>query len=260
MPTTTIKETATDPSQWTTPQELCLLQSVIHHKPVGIHKHFRMISILDLMLTSGTIPHPASDYPHCSTVEGIWRKLESLYDLKALDEREDAIFADVPDDSEDGTIEYWREFELKGDSIEQQMWDRRLAEGEEEWSENGDGSDVRKRESTVADSEDPRSSPVGSVRGRRTTISRRLAEVKHEDSLVGGSGKGSRRTSKAASPSIKDEEDTEMLDADQDEEEESSEDENESQQDETEDDNKKARTTRGRGAKRGRARRGRRGK
>lgn len=263
-----------DPSRWTTPQELCLLQSLTKVKPVGIHKHFRMLNIIDSLTTSGTIPYPQTEHTHASSTAGIWQKLRSLYDLKALDEREDAIFADIPvnDNDDDGVIEYWREFELRGYEFEPRMWERRLAETEEVWSDDDDGEaalpELRMRESTVADSDvDMRSSPVGSVRGtrssgRRTAAGRRLAEVKQEDSPAAGSGKGSRRTSsKAASPSIKDEEDTEMLDADQ-QDEEDSENEDDSDQDETEDDSRKGRSTRGRGGRRGtaRVRRGRRGK
>lgn len=265
MATVTMEEQTTvqdalDPSNWTVPQELCLLQAITNCKPVGLHKHFRMLNIIEALQNSGTIPQPVDQHKHCSTPEGIWRKLESLYDLKALDEREDAIFADVAEDSEDGAAtEYWREFELKGDDFEESMWDRRLApDGDEDWSDEDVGARVR--ESTVADSDDPRSSPVGSVRGVRSSgrraVGKRLAEVRQDDSPA-GSGKGSRRTSKAASPSVKDEEDTEMRDADEDDEEDD--DEEESGHDDA-DDGKKGRTTRARGVRRGRGRRGRRGK
>lgn len=254
-----------DPAKWTTPQELCLLQALTHYKPVGIHKHFRMLNILNVLHASGTIPQPLLDHQHASTAEGVWKKLGSLYDLAALDEREDAVFADVPadEDGDEGTVEYWREFDLGGD-FERDMWERRLAEDEEVWSDDGDVPDVRMRESTIGDSEDPRSSPVGSVRGTRSSgrraAGRRLTEVKQEESTA-GSGKGSRRTSKAASPSVKDEKDIEMQDADQGDEEGSGDGEDESEQEETEDDSKKAaRTTRGRGGRRGKATRGRRGK
>lgn len=269
MATITMTETETgslDPSQWTTPQELSLLQSITRYKPVGIHRHFRMICILDSLLTSGTIPLPYTDHSHASSTAGIWRKLGSLYDLKALDEREDVIFADVPADDEDGVVEYWREFELLGYDFQARMWECRLAETEELWSDDEGLPEMRLRESTIADSDDMRSSPVGSVRGtrtsgRRTAVGKRLAEVKQEESPVAGSGKGSRRTSKAASPSVKDEDDVEMRDADQDDDEESDDEEDESDQDDTEDDNRKGRSVRGRGGRRGtRGRRGRRGK
>lgn len=275
--TTTMAVTQTNadplsPSLWTTPQELCLLQSLTRFKPVGIHKHFRMLAIQSALLSSGTIPHPVTEHPHVSSTPGIWRKLGSLYDLRALDEREDAIFADtVDDDDDDGEkIEYWREFELPADGFEAEMWGRRLATGggeEEAWSV--DGAAVRERESTVAESEDPRSSPVdaGSVRGtrsfgRRAAAGRRLAEVKQEESGVGSAKGGSRRTSKAASPAAVGE-DTEMQDVDGREENEESSDDEDAESDQeatTEDDRKSARLNRGRGGRRARGRRGRRGK
>lgn len=230
-----------------------------------------MLSIHSALLASNTIPRPVSEHPHASTPEGIWRKLESLYDLKALDEREDAIFADVVDDDvEDGDVEteeYWREFELPADGFEAEMWGRRLAGEEEEWSGDETGEREHRRESTVIeDSEDSRSSPVdaGSVRGtrssgRRVAAGRRLVEVKQEGSVRGGS----RRTSKAASPSVA-EEDTEMQDADaQDENDEDSDEEDADSDggDTTEDDRKGTKASRGRGGRRGaRGRRGRRGK
>lgn len=154
------------------------------------------------------------------------------------------------------------------------MWGRRLAAGgeeEEEWSGDEGPARERDQESTVADSEDMRSSPVdaGSVRGtrssgRRVAAGRRLAEVKQEGSVTGSGRGGSRRTSKAASPSVAGE-DTEMLDAgdgQEDNEEDSDDEEADSDQDETtEDDRKSTKATRGRGGRRGgRARRGRRGK
>lgn len=241
-----------------------------------------MLSIQSFLLSSGTIPQPTTDHPHVSTPAGIWRKLESLYDLKALDEREDAIFADVVDEDGDeegsgGEVdrqEYWREFELPADGFEAEMWGRRLADGgEEDWSGDEGVGRERDQESTIADSEDMRSSPVdaGSVRGtrssgRRIAAGRRLAEVKQEGSVTGSGKGGSRRTSKAASPSIAGD-DTEMQDAgdgQDDNEEDSDEEGADSDQDETtEDDRKSAKAARGRGGRRGgggRGRRGRRGK
>lgn len=273
MATITMTETRSadplDSSKWTTPQELCLLQSIMLYKPVGLHKHFRMLSIFDTLLSSGTIPQPISNHPHCSSIAGIWQKLNSLYDLKALDEREDALFGDVTandDDDENATvIDYWREFELIGHDFTQRMWEQRFADTDEVWSDDGDGTDRRVREDTVPESDNPRSSPVGSVRGtrssgRRAAVGRRLAEVKQDDSPAGASsGKGSRRTSKAASPSVKDEEDTEMQDVSQ-VDEDSEDEEDDSDQNETEDDSRKGRPSRGRGGRRQRGRRGRRGK
>lgn len=191
---------------------------------------------------------------------------------------------DVDDDDNDSNgnnnVAYWREFELKGDGhgFEAEMWARRLAddsgeEGEEgeRWSQDDNGNDhVRERESTVADSEDLRSSPVdatgsSSLRGStRRRGNRRLAEVIRYDGS--GSGRGSsRRTSKAVSPSV--DEGVEMLDvpdATEEGNEDASDEEDEGSEHEEETDDGGRRSSkvsgRARGGRRGRGRRGRRAK
>ena len=52
----------------------------------GIHKHFHLLALHQDMLNSGHI-HPKNEH---TKPAGIWRKLETLYDLGILDEREDA--------------------------------------------------------------------------------------------------------------------------------------------------------------------------
>ncbi len=53
---------------------------------VGIHKHFHLMSLCQSMLDGGYI-NPRSEH---TKPKGIWHKLDSLYNLEALDEREDA--------------------------------------------------------------------------------------------------------------------------------------------------------------------------
>ena len=55
---------------------------------IGMHKHFRMLSISNHLTTHGHT-HPVLA-PH-TRIPGIWTKLRELYDLGALDEREDAF-------------------------------------------------------------------------------------------------------------------------------------------------------------------------
>src|SRR5947207_5244643 len=61
----------------------------------GMHKHFRMLAIHDYMVSQGVVN--AND--EHTKIRGIWAKLASLYNLPILDEREDSIMNDLPDES-----------------------------------------------------------------------------------------------------------------------------------------------------------------
>ncbi|KIW24985.1 uncharacterized protein PV07_10661 [Cladophialophora immunda] len=246
-----------DTHLWTPAQESALLQAIVRWKPVGMHKHFRMIAIRDHLLSSGAIDPEDSH----TSIAGIWRKLASLYDLEKLDEREDSIIFDgsgvgsasVETDGGSGGGggrggdesrsvssakggEYWREFELPRDEFEEMLWERRLApEASAESSPltQPPSPDVvsaaTRRESTVADTDEPRSSPVsvsgrasGRGRGRasaRTGGGGRLSRLQNELETEKSERGGSRRTSKAPSV-VEQEEDRIMEDADEDGEEE----------------------------------------
>ncbi|KAJ9608096.1 hypothetical protein H2200_007084 [Cladophialophora chaetospira] len=282
MPPSTDADAQDDTNNWTVPQESALLQSIIRHKPVGIHKHFRMIAIRDDLLTTGLI---SPDDAHTS-IAGIWRKLGTLYDLEKLDEREDSIIADtvpVGGGSKGSTTdggggdEYWREFELPRDEFEELMWQKRFAPADSASAVGSSrpgspatvGTEKNRRESTVADTDEPRSSPV-SVSGRTGAAGRgrgrakggRLSKLQNEleTESAGGSAKGSRRTSKA--PSVVEPEDEVMEDVDDEGEEETGEEEDEESEEQDEEESGSKRGTaskRGRGsARRGRSRRGRR--
>jgi len=49
----------------------------------GVHKHFRMLAIADYLKSQG---YGASTADHMR-IPGIWKKLGTLYNLEALDER-----------------------------------------------------------------------------------------------------------------------------------------------------------------------------
>ena len=239
-----VAESEVDISRWTDDQESALLQAIVRWKPVGMHKHFRMIAIRDFMLNQGVT---TLEEPHTTTA-GIWKKLQSLYDLEKLDEREDSIIdGGIDDDSKETT--YWRDFELPREDFEELMWQRRLA------PDGTQSPDVSRRESTVADSDEPRSSPVSttrSVRGGRTSGRRggRLSRLQNELETE----KSSRRTSKANSVA---DEDQVMEDAEEEDEEGQDSDEEEEESSEPEEDGRKVKKA-ARGGRRGRGRRGRR--
>lgn len=160
--------------RWTDDQESALLRACVQWKPVGMHKHFRMIAIRGQLLSEGLI-NEADEH---TSVAGIWKKLGSLYDLPGLDEREDAQIDDNAEDEDDSQHNYWRDFELPRDDFEALMWDRRLA------PDGTSSPEMSRRESTVADTDEPRSSPVpsrASGRGRAgARKSGRLSRLQNE--------------------------------------------------------------------------------
>lgn len=115
---------------------------------VGIHKHFHLLALHKYMLDNGHI-HPRNQH---TKPTGIWRKLHMLYNLEALDEREDArqlekvvvpvqfrgdssggeeASSDASDDadvySEAANKIENEDFDLPGEEFAQMKWAHRLA-------------------------------------------------------------------------------------------------------------------------------------
>lgn len=71
--------------KWTIEQETTLYKAICKFKPSGQHKHFRMISIYQM------VNNPAiTASSDTITIQDIWEKLYSLYDIDGLDELEDS--------------------------------------------------------------------------------------------------------------------------------------------------------------------------
>ncbi|KAG0234755.1 hypothetical protein BGW42_006218 [Actinomortierella wolfii] len=96
------EEVQRTPDQWDAAMEMALAYAAIKFKPVGMHRHFRMVNLHKLFNKQSPTP---------CTIAELWAKLESMYDLQALNEREDALmFADededVEEDEEEGNDGY----------------------------------------------------------------------------------------------------------------------------------------------------------
>ena len=110
---------------WTDEQETTLFKaiSIYRLKPVGMHKHFRIMAIAELMKNHGV----SSEH---TSINGIWAKLKTLYNLETLDELEDDFGtaedddADADDDSE--KEKKWMEFALPEDDFAELMSNRRF--------------------------------------------------------------------------------------------------------------------------------------
>lgn len=160
-----------------------------------MHKHFRMIAVSEFLKSQGYAEH--------TRIPGIWKKLNTLYNLPGLDERDDSVL-DV-EDADSATEERYCPFELP-EEYGEMMFARRLAT---EASESPVASRAESRGSNVADTDgnrppapfcsiswllriltktEARSSPAPSrgrkaTRGRpgRSTRTTRQADAEEED-------------------------------------------------------------------------------
>ncbi|VDP26838.1 unnamed protein product [Soboliphyme baturini] len=66
------------PKEFSIQEQTLILSEVIRHRPVGIHRHFAMLCILDGLKRAGV---------ECSS-ENVWSYLRTLYNLEKLEEME----------------------------------------------------------------------------------------------------------------------------------------------------------------------------
>lgn len=70
---------------WSTSSELALFQILAKHKPAGMNKHFSMAVAVEAL--ANTLDAEEKQV----TGEDIWAKLRTMYDLAAVDDREEVI-------------------------------------------------------------------------------------------------------------------------------------------------------------------------
>ncbi|KAF9932274.1 hypothetical protein FBU30_008569 [Linnemannia zychae] len=88
---------------WDEAMEMALFYAAIKFKPVGMHKHFRMVNLHRYFNKHSPTP---------CTIAELWAKLGTMYDLQTLDEREDSgLFAD--EDEEEGSDDEEKDFSFK---------------------------------------------------------------------------------------------------------------------------------------------------
>lgn len=71
-------------SPWTYDLEIAFFRAIISYRPIGLHKHLRLVSILNLVNKQ----IPASETP--LTLNDITTKLDKLYNIKGIEEQEES--------------------------------------------------------------------------------------------------------------------------------------------------------------------------
>ncbi|KAB7497723.1 MRG/MORF4L-binding protein [Armadillidium nasatum] len=160
--------------EWTIENEIQLLFAMINHKPIGINKHFQMMAIHDKFTSSLNCELSAKE---------IWKKLETYYDLQALDESDKLPF---PNNQEDFTLPQDTFASLLEDRLHTaDVEDEEPVKGrvktasisKKEEKEDGTLTPVLKREKqqkdTIDDDEDEKDTPRRMMKRARDTIAKK---------------------------------------------------------------------------------------
>jgi MRG-binding protein len=217
---------------------------------LGVHKHFRMLQIRQYLLDNRYI-NPKAEH---TSSRGLWAKLNTLYDLESLDQREDARqLSDISDSASNSASDsdsdeddlysladnkiHKQPFSLPDDDyIEDLAWKRRFPS--EKARRDGSESPAVLPEVNM-----DREAPVGFVRSLRAVIPSEepATPEPEEEKRPRGRPKGSTSTKAGAqAPAAERRRSTRQVvepsDEEDDEEEESGENENEDEDEEDEED------------------------
>ncbi|KAF2207823.1 hypothetical protein CERZMDRAFT_114990 [Cercospora zeae-maydis SCOH1-5] len=157
-------EATTSGDPWSDHEEIGLFKGLMIWKPTGIHKHFRLLALHNWLLENNYI-HPRNEH---TKPKGIRAKLETLYNMDALDAREDARqlpameLANAEKTDAKGTVlddDIYSEADNRieeddftlppEEGFEKDMWDRRLP-GKKQNAE-GEDSDLELPELNLAE-------------------------------------------------------------------------------------------------------------
>ncbi|KAI8810416.1 chromatin modification-related protein EAF7-domain-containing protein [Cladochytrium replicatum] len=109
--------------EWTPEMDVVLLQAITRFRPVGVHKHFRMVSVLRFFNRNS---------PRSQNAQQLWEHLEDFFDLNALDALADESDDDVPLEVRSKRsvfpFKFRSEFALPFDEFEPVMNERRMAD------------------------------------------------------------------------------------------------------------------------------------
>ncbi|RUS19313.1 chromatin modification-related protein EAF7-domain-containing protein [Endogone sp. FLAS-F59071] len=144
--------------EWDAFMEIALLNTLVKCKPIGMHKHFRMVMFQRLFNNESPVP---------CTADELWEQLKNYYDLDMLDEHEEVDFDDDVSSQASTSSFNFRladEFTLPSDDYEQLISEHRQ---DDQSSRQGSPSPSSKR---MRPNSKRDSSPTPSV-GARSTAS-----------------------------------------------------------------------------------------
>ncbi|KAJ3336856.1 High-affinity nitrate transporter 2.1 [Gonapodya sp. JEL0774] len=173
--------TETDGSytSWTPEMEIVLFQALAKYKPIGVHKHFRMLSVSRFFNSNSPVKLP---------LQALWERFGRYYDVAGLDEVADS---DPPSDAEDHPppphpapfLLHTTEFRLP---IHDPEWERAREARASTNAAEGGAAEVVDEEVEVKDEDGTGGTAAGSGSGRRR--GRRREEGSASQGTVGPLG------------------------------------------------------------------------